>query len=224
MVAIRQVFKLLQQYVSFIFFIVSQKYGQSKYFSIFWAIFHILSSYLDRENLSDKLFIGNSFCVSRFSLLVHSCDLLPKTNATVAVRFLLLYPAASFSLVKFIVNIRATHRAVVFLALLLWLMTGCMGVHSQFCFDGQEPAFSLHVDIPEGHEAHSDEEVHQDLDLSQSAFIKLLKLYSASIFILVAAIAVTLSANSPRLFIYSSIYFIRFLPTSDLRFAPRLRQ
>lgn len=72
-------------------------------------------------------------------------------------------------------NIRATHHALMFLALLLWLMTSCMGVHSHFCFDGQEPAVSLHMDLVEGHEVHSEEEVHQDLDVSQSAFIKLLK-------------------------------------------------
>lgn len=131
----------------------------------------------------------------------------------------MLYPATKFFPGFIIVNIRATRHAVVFLALLSWLMAGCMGVHSHFCLDGQEPAISFHLDLVEGHEEHPEEEVHQDLDVSQSAFIKLLKFYSVSLILVAAVINLVFSSKSLRLFFYSSISFTRFLPN----FRPPLR-
>jgi hypothetical protein len=110
-----------------------------------------------------------------------------------------------------IVNIRATHHAFVLLALLSWLMTGWMGVHSHFCFDGQEPAVSFHVDLVEAHEQHLEEEVHQDFDVSHSVFVKLAKFYSAWL-VFVATITLVLSGKSLRLFFYSSISFTGFRP------------
>lgn len=98
-------------------------------------------------------------------------------------------------------------------------MTGWMGVHSHFCFDGQEPAVSFHMDFVEGHDMHPEEEVHQDLDVSQSAVVKLIKFYSASLILVAAVITLVLSTNPLRLFLYTSVSFTRFLAN----FRPPLR-
>ncbi|PUA27833.1 MAG: hypothetical protein B0W54_15005 [Cellvibrio sp. 79] len=116
-------------------------------------------------------------------------------------------------------KIRIIHRAVAFLALLLWLMTSWMGVHSHFCFDGKEPAVSFHVDIVEGHEVHAEEDEHQDIDISQSALVKLLKFYSSSLLLATIVIIIFLYTRSLGVCFYTSLHLAKFLPD----FRPPLR-
>lgn len=70
------------------------------------------------------------------------------------------------------------HRHFALLALALWLIASWSGVHGHFCFDGQEPPLSFHVDVLDGHTVHGDGDAHQDLDIeqSQSVLVKAFKL------------------------------------------------
>ncbi len=65
-----------------------------------------------------------------------------------------------------------------------------MGAHGHFCFDGEEPPVSIHLDNVgiHGHDASSS---HNDIDvdLSQSVIAKLLK-FDSSLPLLLAAIVV----------------------------------
>jgi hypothetical protein len=53
-----------------------------------------------------------------------------------------------------------------FIALLLWLLGNCIGLHGHFCFDGQEPPVSVHMHM-EGHSPHDHhpDEEHLDADV-----------------------------------------------------------
>ncbi len=63
-------------------------------------------------------------------------------------------------------RIRSGYKTFVLLTLLLWLMTSWTGVHGHFCFDGQEPPISPHLDVIGGHEVHTADESHQDIDVA----------------------------------------------------------
>ncbi len=102
------------------------------------------------------------------------------------------------------VRIRPAHKTFVLLALLLWLMIGWTGVHGHFCFDGQEPPVSLHLDVMDDHQTHhTPDELHQDIDVevSKSVLAKLLK-FDPSLPILLAAIFVLLAVKSTPLFFF----------------------
>lgn len=99
-------------------------------------------------------------------------------------------------------RIRSGHQTLVLLALLAWLMTSWTGVHGHFCFDGQEPPVSLHVDVI-GHQTHMPSESHQDIDLdaSQSVLAKHLKFHPL-LPVLLAAIFVLLAVPATQLFFF----------------------
>jgi len=101
------------------------------------------------------------------------------------------------------VRIRSGYKTFVLLALLLWLMTSWTGVHGHFCFDGQEPPISLHVDVIGGHQVHTAGESHQDVDVevSQLVLAKLLK-FDPSLPILLAAIFILLAVTHTPLFFF----------------------
>jgi hypothetical protein len=115
----------------------------------------------------------------------------------------------AISLTRFIircplqVRIRSGCKIFVLLTLLLWLMTSWAGVHGHFCFDGQEPPISLHVDVMGGHEVHTADESHQDIDaeVSQSVLAKLLK-FDPPLPILLAAIFILLAITRTPLFFF----------------------
>lgn len=79
-----------------------------------------------------------------------------------------------------------------FLALAFWLLSNWAGAHGHFCFDGQEPPVSMHMDVMGGHLEHHGDEVHQDADIDpvQSALAKLSKLDLG--LVLLAALALAL--------------------------------
>jgi hypothetical protein len=101
------------------------------------------------------------------------------------------------------VRIRSGYKTFVLLALLLWLMTSWSGVHGHFCFDGQEPPVSLHMDVVGGHQNHAPSESHQDIDVdvSQSVLAKLLK-FDPSLPVLLAAIFILFAVPHTRVFFF----------------------
>ncbi len=60
------------------------------------------------------------------------------------------------------------YRYYALISLLFWLLMSWSGVHGHFCFDGQEPPVSLHVDMLGGHTVHGHGDAHQDIDIEQS--------------------------------------------------------
>lgn len=74
------------------------------------------------------------------------------------------------------------YRSYALISLLLWLVVSWGGVHGHFCFDGQEPPISLHVDMLDGHTIHGHEEAHQDVDIEQSQSV-LLKTFKLDLFL-----------------------------------------
>jgi hypothetical protein len=101
------------------------------------------------------------------------------------------------------VRIRSGYKTFVLLTLLLWLMTSWTGVHAHFCFDGQEPPISPRLDVIGGHEVHTADESHQDIDVevSQSVLAKLLK-FDPSLPILLAVIFILLAVTHTPLFFF----------------------
>jgi hypothetical protein len=101
------------------------------------------------------------------------------------------------------VRISSIHKAFVLFSLLLWLMSSWTGVHGHFCFDGQEPPVSLHVDVI-GHQTHELSESHQDIDqdAAQSALVKHLKFDPLLLPVLLAAIYVLLAVHTTQLFFF----------------------
>jgi hypothetical protein len=79
------------------------------------------------------------------------------------------------------VNTSLPHRRhLVTLTLIVWLCAIWGGLHGHFCFDGQDPAISIHMDLLAGHpEHHHDDQsahVDTDADLVESFLFKLTKL------------------------------------------------
>lgn len=84
---------------------------------------------------------------------------------------------------------RRSHQFA-FVAFVLWLLGNMMGTYGHFCFDGQEPPVSVHINMLGDHPGHHADEQHQDadLDLLQSAIAKLSKLDQHLILLAVIAL------------------------------------
>jgi hypothetical protein len=106
-----------------------------------------------------------------------------------------------------------------FLALALWLLGNWAGAHGHFCFDGQEPPVSVHMDVMDGHLEHHGNEVHQDADieLDQTLLAKLGKIELG--LILFAAALLLLILPKP---VFTCIYH-PFYPRISLHRRPLLR-
>jgi len=91
------------------------------------------------------------------------------------------------------VNYFLRYKYWALLSTLLWLMASWAGVHGHYCFDGQEPPISIHLDNINTHEGHDADSAHvdMDIDLSQSVVAKLLK-FDATLALLLVAIFVLL--------------------------------
>jgi hypothetical protein len=65
------------------------------------------------------------------------------------------------------------HRKIfAYVALLFWLFASASGMHGHYCFDGAEPPMSVHFDVLDGHDDHSDNIAgHKDLDTKPSQTI-----------------------------------------------------
>lgn len=76
-------------------------------------------------------------------------------------------------------NRLSSRRRLIFLTLIVWLCAMWSGLHGHFCFDGQEPPVSIHMDLFHGHPDHAhDDDTHVDADaeLIQTSFLKFTKL------------------------------------------------
>lgn len=73
------------------------------------------------------------------------------------------------------------------LLLLIWLFASLSGMHGHYCFDGQEPAVSVHFDLLSGHDLDNDEVGHKDFD-SKPMSMTFLKLLSLDLPFLAAAL------------------------------------
>jgi hypothetical protein len=56
-------------------------------------------------------------------------------------------------------------RYLLFAALVMWLLTGWAGARGHFCFDGNEPPMSVHMELVGDHPEHSSADVHMDVDV-----------------------------------------------------------
>lgn len=112
------------------------------------------------------------------------------------------------------------YRSYAMLSLLLWLLMSWSGVHGHFCFDGQEPPVSLHVDMLDGHTVHSQSEAHQDVDIEQSQSV-LVKTFKLDLFLPVLLTLVIVLQARGTTFIIQSITSTRIRHSVGVR--PPLR-
>lgn len=107
---------------------------------------------------------------------------------------------------------------IAFLALMFWLLSNWAGPYGHFCFDGQEPSVSIHMDVMGNHLEHQLDEQHQDadIDLTQSALTKPGKIDTG--LILLAVLAVLLLVISRTSIVHT--YRIVFCQTRLYRHPP----
>ncbi len=69
-------------------------------------------------------------------------------------------------------------KTLVYAAILFWLFASISGMHGHYCFDGQEPPVSVHLDVMAEHPEHHEDEHHvdADVDLFKLVFAKLVKI------------------------------------------------
>jgi hypothetical protein len=69
-------------------------------------------------------------------------------------------------------------KTLVYASLLFWLLASVSGMHGHYCFDGQEPPVSVHLDVMDEHPEHHEDEHHvdADIDLFTFVFAKLIKI------------------------------------------------
>lgn len=60
------------------------------------------------------------------------------------------------------------HRLFALIAMSFWLMISWSGVHGHFCFDGNDPPISFHIDVMDGHPMSEAGDADQDVDINQS--------------------------------------------------------
>lgn len=96
-------------------------------------------------------------------------------------------------------SVSLVHKTFVLLALLLWLMSSWTGVYGHFCFDGQEPPVSIHLDNLNTHDEHDVESAHvdMDVDLSQSVIAKLLKFDAPLPLLLISILVLLVLSQAP---------------------------
>lgn len=107
-----------------------------------------------------------------------------------------------------------------FVALALWLLGNWAGAHGHYCFDGQEPQVSVHMDVMGGHLDHHEDEVHQDADVNwlQSVIAKLSKIDVGLMLFATLALLLAIRPATPLIDFYRT-----FLKTSLPHSRPPLR-
>jgi len=77
----------------------------------------------------------------------------------------------------------SARKSIVTIALFALLITNLGGAHGHYCFDGQEPAFSVHFDNLVAHVDHvTDEQIHNDTDMGSGSQI-LIKFFQSDFFV-----------------------------------------
>jgi len=118
--------------------------------------------------------------------------------------------------------LRQKHIACI--ALLLWLMAGWAGVQGHLCFDGQEPPFSVYMDVNGGHLAHhlskqpDQQHFDADIDVLQSVLTKLTKTELPVLLAVVLFLVFLVRKNST-----SNYFYLLFLPSPSSRLRPPSR-
>jgi hypothetical protein len=110
---------------------------------------------------------------------------------------------------------------MVMFTLVFWLFGNLMGTHGHFCFDGQEPPMSVHMDIIGDHIEHHDaNELHQDADINlmQSILAKFSKIDIG--LVLLATLALIFLIFPSRIFTHS---YFAFYPSVSHHWRPLLR-
>jgi hypothetical protein len=105
------------------------------------------------------------------------------------------------------------HKALVFLALVIWLIASWSGAHGHLCFDGQEPPMTVHMDMLGDHPEHNIDEKHFDADLDVGQFV-LAKLVKIDLPLLIAtALLLVLLFKQPTIFVafYSRLFISRII-------------
>lgn len=87
-------------------------------------------------------------------------------------------------------------------------MASWAGVHGHYCFDGQEPPISIHLDNVDTHKGHDVDSAHidMDVDLSQSVVAKLLKFDATLPLLLVAIFVFFVLPKAPFFFSLSQAF------------------
>lgn len=69
-------------------------------------------------------------------------------------------------------------KTLVYASLLFWLLASISGMHGHYCFDGQEPPVSVHLEVMAEHAEHHEDERHvdADVDLFKLVFAKIVKI------------------------------------------------
>ncbi len=76
-------------------------------------------------------------------------------------------------------------KHIIIITLFALLIANLSGAHGHYCFDGQEPVFSIHFDNVSGHvELESDGLAHHDADMSLGSQI-LIKFFQADLSLLI---------------------------------------
>lgn len=113
-------------------------------------------------------------------------------------------------------------KSITYIALFALLIAQLGGAHGHYCFDGQEPAFSVHFDNMLGHEEHDpSEQGHNDTDMDLGSQL-LIKFFEADLSLLLPSLFL--------LFLLPSFgrwyYLVSYTPTTRRRptaFLPPLR-
>ena len=78
----------------------------------------------------------------------------------------------------------SVRKSIIAIALFALLIANMGGAHGHYCFDGQEPAFSVHFDNLVAHVDHvTDEQIHNDTDMELASQI-LIKFFEADFSVL----------------------------------------
>ena len=112
------------------------------------------------------------------------------------------------------------HKALVFLALVIWLIASWSGAHGHLCFDGQEPPMTVHMDALSEHLQHDSSEQHvdADVDLSQFLIVKIVKVDLP--WLIAAALLLVLFFKQPASFV---TFYVRVFSSRLIGLRPPLR-
>lgn len=113
-----------------------------------------------------------------------------------------------------IVKRQKPHILFVYWTLLFWLLASLSSAHGHFCFDGQEPPVSVHMEFLGDHVKHHDvdeKHVDMDVDLSPTLMAKLLKIDLPLLILLTTLFIVLVFLHQPLLLNRTPILLFRFI-------------
>ncbi len=114
------------------------------------------------------------------------------------------------SIRNFFVKNLFCRKTFVYASLLFWLLASIGGMHGHYCFDGQEPPVSVHLEVMPEHPEHHDQEHHvdADVDLLTLVFAKLVK-FDVPLLLTALLFLLALSRQQPGFFSRYSHHYSR---------------